>query len=119
MSQDPSFMENTVSTVRRFRVVAGIAATTIGIGTVAYHFIEGWNWLDSVYFSTITLTTIGYGDYTPTTNFGKLFTIFYVLIGVGIIAATLNILLKSAAARRIDKYRSRQETIEDQKKSTH
>ena len=119
MSQDPSFIENTVSTVRRFRVVAGIAATTIGIGSVAYHFIEGWNWLDSVYFSTITLTTIGYGDYTPTTNLGKLFTIFYVLIGVAIIAATLNILLKGAAARRIDKHRSRREISEDLNGSSH
>lgn len=113
MSQDPSFIENTVSTVKRFRVIAGIAAMTIGIGSVAYHFIEGWNWLDSVYFSTITLTTIGYGDYTPTTNFGKLFTIFYVLIGVGIIAATLNILLKGAAARRVDKYRARHGSRDD------
>ena len=35
---------------------------TIGVGSVFYHFIENWSWIDSIYFSVITLTTVGYGD---------------------------------------------------------
>ena len=57
----------------------------IGIGTVAYQAIEGWSWIDSLYFSVITLTTIGYGDITPQTDTGKLFTVFYILLGLGMI----------------------------------
>lgn len=57
----------------------------LGIGSVVYHYLEGWTWLDSFYFSVITLTTIGYGDFSPQSTGGKIFTMFYILIGIGII----------------------------------
>jgi len=60
------------------------------IGTVTYHFLEGWNYLDSLYFSVVTLTTIGYGDFAPKTDLGKLFTIAYILLGIGIILGFIN-----------------------------
>ena len=94
---------------RRFRIVAAIAALVIGIGGVFYHYVEKLVWLNSFYLSVITLTTVGYGDITPQTDAGKLFTIFYVLIGVGIIGASLNILVRTAAERRMEKYHHRQE----------
>jgi hypothetical protein len=42
--------------------------------------------IDSFYFSTITLATVGYGDFVPTTVAGRTFTIFYVMFGAGIFA---------------------------------
>ncbi len=54
-------------------------------GTVFYHFIENLKWIDALYFSVITLTTVGYGDISPQTDIGKLFTIVYILVGLGII----------------------------------
>jgi len=54
----------------------------IVFGAVIYHWLEGWSWLDSFYFVVITLTTIGYGDFSPTTPLAKLITIFYSLNGV-------------------------------------
>ncbi len=62
----------------------------LGIGTIAYHFLEGWTWIDSIYFSVITLTTIGYGDFSPETTWGKIFTIFYIVIGIGIILSFIS-----------------------------
>lgn len=55
-----------------------------------YHFLEGWSYVDSLYFSVITLTTIGYGDFSPQTDAGKLFTIFYIIIGLGMILSFIN-----------------------------
>jgi len=52
--------------------------------------LEGWTWLDALYFSIITLTTIGYGDFSPQTDMGKIFTIFYIVIGIGIILSFVN-----------------------------
>ncbi|MBT7073165.1 MAG: two pore domain potassium channel family protein [Anaerolineae bacterium] len=58
----------------------------LGLGTWFYARVEGWNILDSLYFSVITLTTVGYGDFAPQTPAGKLFTILYILIGLGLIS---------------------------------
>ncbi len=63
---------------------------TIGLGAIIYHYLEGWEWIDCFYFCIITLTTIGYGDFSPQTNGGKLFTIFYILLGIGIILSFIN-----------------------------
>lgn len=62
----------------------------ITIGSVVYHFLEGWNWIDSIYFSVITLTTVGYGDFSPQTDLGKIFTVIYLLTGMGIIFGFIN-----------------------------
>ncbi len=80
----------------RVQVLIAMTAILIGTASVFYHFAEGWNWLDSVYFSVITISTIGYGDFSPKTDLGKLFTIFYVLTGLGLFVATA-----SAIADRI------------------
>lgn len=97
----------TILHIKRYRRVAALAFSLIGMGTVFYHVVEDWKLIDSLYFSTVTLTTIGYGDFVPKTDAGKLFTVFYVLIGVGTIAAALNILVRGAAERRMEKLRQK------------
>jgi hypothetical protein len=47
-----------------------------------YHNVEGWEYLDSVYFVTVTVTTIGYGDHVPQTDVGKMGTIILAWIGI-------------------------------------
>ncbi|MGB1449756.1 MAG: potassium channel family protein [Flavobacteriaceae bacterium] len=75
---------------REYRQLLGFTQIILSIGTVSYHYIEGWSWIDSLYFSIITLTTIGYGDFSPQTTLGKLFTIAYIIVGVGMILGFIN-----------------------------
>ncbi len=75
---------------KEYRDLLFTTFVVLGIGATAYHYLEGWSWLDSVYFCVITLTTIGYGDFAPQTPEGKLFTIFYLLVGLGIILTFIN-----------------------------
>ncbi len=75
---------------REYRQLLLTTFFVLALGSIVYRVLEGWSWIDSIYFSLITLTTIGYGDFSPQTTEGKLFTIFYILIGVGIILTFIN-----------------------------
>jgi len=82
---------------------------TLAIGTVFYHSVEGWRWLDSLYFCVITLATIGYGDFVPTTDLGKAFTIIYVFIGIGILISFIDPIGKIIVQHREEKIVKRRE----------
>ena len=86
------FIKTVISFLRdkEYRNLLQVTSLFILMGTIVYHYLEGWSWIDSAYFSIITLTTIGYGDFSPQTNAGKLFTIFYILIGIGVILGFIN-----------------------------
>jgi voltage-gated potassium channel len=75
---------------KQYRDLIFTSAVIIGVGTVVYHYLEGLSWFDSLYFSVITLSTVGYGDISPQTIGGKLFTMLYVIIGIGIILSFVN-----------------------------
>ena len=62
------------------------------IGAILFRWLEGWSWIDSFYFVIITLTTIGYGDFTPSTPLTKLITIFYGVNGVVVLLAFFDII---------------------------
>ena len=53
-------------------------------GGVIYSYIENWSLLDGIYFSAVTVSTLGYGDLVPKTDLGKIFTIIYSLSGIAI-----------------------------------
>lgn len=69
-----------------------VIGTFLGIGTVSYHFLEGWTYIESFYFSVVTLSTVGYGNLTPTTPLSMLFTSFYILVGVATVVAALTVI---------------------------
>jgi voltage-gated potassium channel len=83
-----------------FRSLFGLVVLTLAAGTAFYWDVEEWSVLDSFYFSAITLATVGYGDLVPTTPGGKLFTVFYVFAGVGIILAFVQTVARTSVARR-------------------
>ena len=84
------------------KALVAAAVITIAVGTVVYVLLEGWTFVDALYFSVVTLATVGFGDLHPTTDPAKLFTILYIVSGLGIMAAFLSELTKyrGAASKR-------------------
>lgn len=66
-----------------------VAGALVLSGTIFYWHFEDWSIIQALYFSVVTLTTVGYGDLAPTSDGTQLFTIFYVLTGIGVLVALL------------------------------
>jgi voltage-gated potassium channel len=67
------------------RALLIMALLVLSIGVVFYTNVEHWSLVNAIYFCVVTLGTVGYGDITPTTDAGKIFTVFYILFGLGVI----------------------------------
>lgn len=81
-------MIRAISALRRdpqFVSLGLLTVIAIASGTGFYTLVEGLRVIDALYFSVVTLTTVGYGDFAPQTDAGKLFTAVYVLLGIGIL----------------------------------
>jgi voltage-gated potassium channel len=88
-----------------YRYLLCAAAFALSFGTIFYHLVEHLSWLDAYYFSVITLTTVGYGDITPHTAAGKIFTSIYVLFGIGVITTFISLRIR----RRGEKFQERRQ----------
>jgi len=88
---------------KEFRALFLWVLTILAMGTWFYAKFEHWRALDSFYFTITTLTTVGYGDFYPKTDAGKIFTVFYILVGLGLISSFIILLgEKSGLIKRLE-----------------
>ncbi len=92
--------------IKEFRskipVPIAIVFTWILIGMFAFHMLEDWTWVQCFYYAVITLTTVGYGDLTPTTDISRFVAAWYILIGVTITLGALGYIGSSYLEKRKD-----------------
>ena len=96
----------------KFKILFMAVVILLAVGTIFYHYEEGFNWIDSFYFTSVTLTTVGYGDFVPATTAGKIFTVVYLFIGIGIILGFINLLAKQRIRRRLYEKAGKEKEIE-------
>lgn len=79
--------------------IVGITCGYLSIGCIFYHLVEekdcessdvpdckeSWTLIDSWYFSAVTISTVGYGDLTPSSKGSKAFTIVYIFVGITVV----------------------------------
>ncbi|MEO5358951.1 MAG: potassium channel protein [Nitrospirota bacterium] len=75
---------------KKIILLAVLQTLIVFLGTAGYMVIEGWNAFDSLYMVVITLATIGYQEVLPLTDAGRGFTIVLIILGVGVLAYTVN-----------------------------
>ena len=83
-----------------FQALFFLVVVTLATGAWFYSLAEGWSLLDSLYFSVITLTTVGYGDFYPSTTAGKIFTMFYIFVGIGLTLSFLTTIAERSMGGR-------------------
>ncbi len=71
---------------RQLRIALFLFVFIIPFGTIGFILLEGWSFIDSLYVTVITLSTIGYGDLTPSDPAGRLFTIVLAISGLSAFA---------------------------------
>ncbi len=70
--------------VKNIAVAATLLLLLYVISALFYNYEEGWGYIDCVYFVSMTITTIGYGDLVPRTAEGKIYSIFLAFIGISL-----------------------------------
>lgn len=62
--------------------VAALATLTLA-GTLGFMWIEDLSFIDAIYMAVITLSTVGYQEVAPATQLGRIYTVVFILLGVG------------------------------------
>ncbi len=83
-----------MSGLRQFRGPLFVLLLTIALGVLGYVLIEGWSFLDALFMTVITITTVGYNEVHPLSPAGQIFTIVLILVGVGVVLYTLTALFE-------------------------
>jgi voltage-gated potassium channel len=60
--------------------------STMAVGTIGIHYIEKMDWENSIWWTVVTLTTVGYGDVSPKTTIGKFLAIIIMFVGISFLS---------------------------------
>ena len=81
-----------------------LVLAVVVIGTLGYRWlwrdVDG-TWMDALFMTVTTITTIGYGEIKPLTTAGRLFTIFLAFTGIGSLFYTLGVVMEYLVGVRL------------------
>ena len=83
-----------MSTRRRFIIIISALVIIVSIGVIGYEIIEGWSFVDALYMTVITLSTVGYGEVHQLSTAGRIFSIVLIISGVGAMLYTLTTIVQ-------------------------
>ena len=78
-------MHQQIDSIKQFRLALIALVALVVLGTLGYHIIEGWSYLDSLYMTIITLGTVGYKEAHALGPAGKIFTMTLIVFGVAVV----------------------------------
>jgi voltage-gated potassium channel len=76
----------------KFYVALVLLVLTLFIGVLGYRFIADYDWVDAIYMTVITITTVGFAEVNPLTPEAKIFTIFLILGSVVIVGYAITVI---------------------------
>ena len=101
----------------QFYILMTTLVAIIFSGTVFFRYVESWSWIDSYFFTVVTLSTVGYGNIVPVTEIGKIATTILIFSGLGVFALTIQSFASFAVNRRIERAKKRLRDSQDRRKT--
>lgn len=80
--------------LKRTSFALTLTLSSLLVGTSGYHILEGYSWLDAWYMTVITVSSVGFGEIAPLSDNGKIFTIFYIIFNLIIIAYIISVITR-------------------------
>ena len=77
---------------RRLNIALICLVLIFATGVIGYRFVSGYSWIDAVYMTVITVTTVGFGEVNPMTTKDKIFTSFLILSSLIIVGYALSVI---------------------------
>ncbi len=90
-----------LTTNARARIAIAALVIVLAIGTAGFMVIERWSFIDAMYMTVITLSTIGYGEVHPLDTAGRIFDMALIIVGVATGLYALGALAEGALEQRI------------------
>ena len=70
-----------------FKYVLIVSCVLVVVGGTLISFFEGMNFADGIWWAFVTTTTVGYGDISPSTSFGRIVACILMITGIGLIGS--------------------------------
>jgi voltage-gated potassium channel len=93
-------------------IIFALLAAIVAGGTVFFHIVEGWGWLDAYFFTVVTISTVGYGNLVPATAAGKIATTALIFLGLGVFGAAIRQLTQLTYASRLAQRRKARKEVD-------
>lgn len=87
---------------KKLAIAIMVLLSILCVGTLGFHYLEGWNFVESLYATVVTLSTVGYGDFIPHSSKGMLFTVFLIIVGVGTMLYTVGFITETMIEGRLN-----------------
>ncbi|GMH80577.1 hypothetical protein TrST_g622 [Triparma strigata] len=109
LAKEEADQENEEDVKRRGHIIKSIVyiALAVASGTIFFALSEDFSWVDALYMSCITVTSVGYGDKRPQTRSGKIFAMFWILLGTFLVAKAIGGYLEYHSTMKQHEIRSR------------
>jgi len=93
--------------LKSIRLLLSLPIAVLAIGTLGFMILEGLSFIDALYFTIVTISTVGYGDISPTNTASKIFSIFLIFIGIGTFLAIITNITQILVQRGQNRIRTR------------
>jgi len=100
-----------------FNYVIWFTILTVIIGALGFSLIENKSFSDGLWWSFVTVTTVGYGDMSPTTGIGRVLAAILMLIGIGFIGMLTGTIATFFIKNEVSNGSFKENTIEGIKRS--